>query len=99
MITYDDIMVASANIMSATMFTNQYNADKQEKDEKFKQWEGANQVFYVPNCIQNAKHNPEDWSMVYCATRCVEWINYFILACFLTFLLVIHCIMYKKVER
>ena len=98
MITYDDIMVAGTSIMSATMYTNQYNADKKDYDEKYPQWPGANMVFNVPNCIQNAAHS-EDWSMVYCATRCVEWINYFILACFLTFLLVIHCIMYKKVER
>ena len=98
MITYDDIMVAGTSIMSATMYTNQYNADKKDYDEKYPQWPGANMVFNVPNCIQNAAHS-EDWSMVYCATRCVEWINYFILGCLLAFLLVLHCIMYKKVDR
>ena len=57
MITYDDVMVANASIMSATtMLTNQYNADRRDEIEYYPQWEGANQVFAVPNCFQNAAH-------------------------------------------
>lgn len=37
--------------------------------------------------------------MVYCLGRTIQWVNYFILSCLLGFLLALHCIMYKKLNK
>jgi len=37
--------------------------------------------------------------MTYCVFKAIEWINYLILGCLLAFLLILHFIMYKKINR
>lgn len=39
------------------------------------------------------------WDRGYCISKAIEWANYFVLSALLTFLLVLHCIMYKKINR
>ena len=37
--------------------------------------------------------------MVYCVGKTVEWLGYFVLCVLLSFLLSLHCIMYKKINK
>ena len=41
----------------------------------------------------------QHWSRVYCYAKTIEWVNYFILTCLLSFLLTLHCIMYKRINQ
>ena len=39
------------------------------------------------------------WNQGYCIADTFEWVNYFILSVFLSFLLAMHCIMYKRINK
>lgn len=39
------------------------------------------------------------WNVGYCLCKTIEWFNYFALSALLTVLLILHCIMYKKINR
>ena len=41
----------------------------------------------------------DNWSYFYCVSKTIEWFNYLVLSCLLGFLLALHCIMYKKVNK
>ena len=71
------------------------------QDEHFyyPQWEGANQVFAIQNCYQNVKHGSANWDIIYCIGKTVEWVNYFLLSILLAFLLSLHCLMYKRINK
>ena len=70
-----------------------------DQEPYYPQWEGANQVFAIANCFQNVNHGMAHWDRTYCITKSIEWGGYFVLSCLLGFLLALHCIMYKKINR
>ena len=39
------------------------------------------------------------WDKTYCISKTIQWINYVILTCLLSFLLTLHCIMYRKINK
>ena len=41
----------------------------------------------------------QNWTTFYCVAKTIECFNYLILSCLLGFLLTLHCIMYKKVNK
>ena len=51
------------------------------------------------NCFQNVNHGMDHWDTGYCVTKALEWFGYLVLSCLICFLLVLHCIMYKKINR
>ena len=65
----------------------------------FPEWEGANQVFEIANCFQNVNHDMANWTYAYCITKTIEWVNFLILSILIGFLLALHCIMYKRVNK
>jgi len=73
--------------------------DGSDQGDTYPQWEGANQVFALVNCFQNVEHNMQNWTTFYCVAKTIECFNYLILSCLLGFLLTLHCIMYKKVNK
>ena len=68
-------------------------------EEHYPQWPDANDVFAIANCFQNCIHDMANWSMTYCVTKTIQWIVYVLLTALLGFLLSLHCIMYKKINR
>ncbi len=41
----------------------------------------------------------DNWTYFYCVSKTIEWLNYLLLTCLLGFLLALHCIMYKKLNK
>lgn len=68
-------------------------------EEYYDNWEGANQVFAIPNCWQNLAHGTPHWDGMYCTGKTIEWVLFFILCGLLSFLLTLHCLAYKKMNK
>lgn len=69
------------------------------EDDFYPQDERANQVYAIANCWQNVAFGSENWDKVYCTGKTLEWIIYLVLSILLGFLLSLHCIAYKKVNK
>lgn len=70
-----------------------------DTDKYYPQSDEANQVFAISNCFQNLAHDMPNWSMTYCVGKTIQWVDYAVLSCLLSFLLALHCIMYKKINK
>lgn len=53
----------------------------------------------MPNCYQNVRAGSQNWEMMYCVTETIQWVIYLVLTALLTFLLTLHCILYRKVNK
>lgn len=56
-------------------------------------------MFSLPNCFQNLRAGCANWTLNYCITMTIQWINYLLLSCLLSFLLTLHCLEYKKINK
>jgi len=66
----------------------------------YPEWPDANKWFNIANCFQNVIHDSSHrWTYSYCVTIAIEWFNYLVLTALLSFLLVLHCVIYKRVNR
>ena len=61
--------------------------------------EKANKHFAIANCFQNVNAGERNWATPYCVSMTFEWIGYLVLTCSLTFLLSLHCLMYKRINN
>ena len=59
----------------------------------------ANNVFNLANCWQNNAAGERGWDPVHCTCSTMLWLGFITLVGLLSFLLSLHCIMYKRINK
>ena len=86
-----------AQVIDPDVFTSQ--PCPADGNDWFPQYDGASKWFKIANCFQNEAYWDCNWSLMFCICNTIAWFNYLVISCLIGFLLAIHCIMYKKINK